>query len=264
MHRKGLSQRTIAKKLGISRNTVAKYIDNPQLAFQPPNDRNRYSKVTPFMGNIKAYLDEDPEYRATWIYDRLVAMGFSGSYEIVKRKVSELKQERHKVAYMRFETEPGYQAQVDFGEFQVERPDGGITKLYVFAMILGYSRRMYAQIIERCDLPTFLDCHIRAFRHFGGVTQEILYDRMKNVYIGKILGKDKFNDTLAGFALHYGFAPKVAPRLCCLGQGQGGTAIFLYPGRLLAWVRVYLPGVRLSGSPCLAGIERPAGPWHHP
>jgi transposase len=45
-------------------------------------------------------------------------------------------------------------------------------------MILGFSRRIYSEFVERCDLPTFLDCHIHAFEHFGGVTAEILYDRM--------------------------------------------------------------------------------------
>ena len=90
---------------------------------------------------------------------------------------------------MRFETETGYQAQVDFGEFQITRPDGSVTKLYLFSMILGYSRKLYAELIERCDLPTFLDCHIHAFEYFGGVPEQILYDRMRNVYIGKIAGK---------------------------------------------------------------------------
>ncbi|WP_169829516.1 IS21 family transposase [Desulfatibacillum aliphaticivorans] len=220
MHRQGLSQHAIAEKLGISRTTVKKYIDNPQLAFEPPKKRERSSKVDPFHGHIKAFLEEDPKYKATWIYDRLAAMGFAGSYEIVKRKVGVMKAEHHKVAFMRFETEPGYQAQVDFGEFQVERPDGGIDKFFVFAMILGYSRRMYAEIVERCDLPTFLDCHIRAFRHFGGLPREILYDRMKNVYIGKILGKDRFNDSLMGFALHYGFTPRVAPAYAAWVKGK--------------------------------------------
>jgi transposase len=160
------------------------------------------------------------DYTAVWIYDRLTAMGFAGSYEIVKRKVAKLKAERQKIAYMRFETEPGYQGQVDFGEFQVERPDGSIKKLYLFSMILGYSRGMYGELIERCDLPTFLDCHIRAFEYFGGVPQEILYDRMRNVYIGKIAGKHKFNDTLMGFALHYGFKPQVAPAYAAWVKGK--------------------------------------------
>jgi len=138
LHRKGLKQRTIARKLGISRNTVKKYIDHPGLAFVSQSSRNRSSQLDPFTDNIAAWLEEDIAYSATWIYDRLSNMGFTGSYEIVKRKVRLLKAERQKVAYMRFETEPGYQAQVDFGEFQVEHANGHVQKLYLFSMILGY------------------------------------------------------------------------------------------------------------------------------
>jgi len=220
MHRKGLKQRAIARKLGISRNTVKKYIKNPNLVFEPPQSRNRKSLLDPYGDNIKAWIEEDSDYTATWIYDRLSNMGFIGSYEIVKRRVRRIKENYHKVAYMRFETEPGYQAQMDFGEFQVAKPDGSVTKLFLFSMILGYSRKMYAELIERCDLPTFLDCHIHAFEYFGGVPDQILYDRMKNVYIGKIAGKKKFNDTLMGFALHYGFKLEVAPAHAAWVKGK--------------------------------------------
>ena len=220
MHRKGLKQRAIARKLGISRNTVKKYIENPDLAFVQQRFRHRKSQLDPYNDNIKAWVEEDSDYTATWIYDRLSNMGFIGSYEIVKRRVHQIKENYHKVAYMRFETEPGYQAQVDFGEFQVAKPDGSVTKLFLFSMILGYSRKMYAELIERCDLPTFLDCHIHAFEFFGGVPDQILYDRMKNVYIGKIAGKKKFNDTLMGFALHYGFKPEVAPAYAAWVKGK--------------------------------------------
>ena len=220
LHRKGLKQRAIARKLGISRNTVKKYIENPDLAFEPLQPRNRKSLLDPYSDNIKVWIEEDSDYTATWIYDRLSNMGFIGSYEIVKRRVRRIKENYHKVAYMRFETEPGYQAQVDFGEFQVVKPDGSVSKLFLFSMILGYSRKMYAELIERCDLPTFLDCHIHAFEYFGGVPEQILYDRMKNVYIGKIAGKKKFNDTLTGFSLHYGFKPEVAPAYAAWVKGK--------------------------------------------
>ena len=220
LSRKGLRQRAIARKLGISRTTVKKYLVNPDPAFAPATGRKRKSQLDPFADNIEAWLNEDPFYSAAWIYDRLRPMGFCGSYEIVKRKVGNLKNQRQAVAYMRFETEPGYQAQVDFGEFQIAHADGRIEKLYLFAMILGYSRRIYAQFIERCDLPTFLDCHINAFVHFGGVPAQILYDRMKNVYIGKLAGKTRFNDTLVGFALHYGFEPQVAPAYAAWVKGK--------------------------------------------
>jgi transposase len=205
------SQRGIARKLGISRNTVKKYIEHPELLERRPGKRERKSQLDPYLGNIEAWLEEDPYYTATWIYDHLVKMGFTGSYQIVKRKVRQLKQAQQQIAYMRFETEPGYQAQVDFGEFQIESPDGTVGKVYQFSMILGYSRRLYGEFVERCDLATFLDCHIRAFHFLGGVPEQILYDRMRNVYIGKMIGRSRFNDTLMGFALHYGFKPEVAP-----------------------------------------------------
>lgn len=211
LKRKGLSQRAIARKLGISRNTVKKYIEEPELFEGCAGKRERKSKLDPYLGNIRAWLEEDEYYQATWIYDRLGNMGFTGSYEMVKRRVRELKQAQQQIAYMRFETEPGYQAQVDFGEFQIENPGEIITKLYLFSMILGYSRKIYAELIERCDLVTFLDCHIRAFNVFGGVPAQVLYDRMRNVYIGKVVGRRKFNDTLVGFGLHYGFKAEVTP-----------------------------------------------------
>lgn len=220
LQRKGLSQRHIARKLGISRNTVKKYIENPGGLERARREIKRPSLLDPYQGNIAAWLEEDMSYKATWIYDHLRPMGFSGSYEIVKRVVRAIKEERQRIAFMRFETEPGYQSQVDFGEFQFDRADGTIGKTYLFSMILGFSRRLYSEFVDRCDLPTFLDCHIRAFDHFGGVTREILYDRMKNVFVRKLAGKDKFNDTLTGFALHYGFKPRVAPPYAAWVKGK--------------------------------------------
>jgi len=220
LHRKELTQREIARKLGISRNTVKKYIENQGYPDTDRSKTSRKSLLDPFRGNIVSWLDDDIEYKATWIYDRLRPMGFAGSYEIVKRAVHHIKDERQRIAYMRFETEPGFQSQVDFGEFQVENADGTIRKLYLFSMILGYSRKIYSELIDRCDLPSFLDCHIHAFDYFGGVTEEILYDRMKNVFIRKIAGKNKFNDTLTGFALHYGFKPEVAPVYAAWVKGK--------------------------------------------
>ena len=228
LERRGLSQRQITKKLGISRNTVKKFIENRG----DPEERKtiqRKSLLDPYQGNISYWLDDDLEYRATWIYDRLANMGFTGSYEIVKRKVHEIKAEKQRVAYMRFETEPGFQAQVDFGEFQVENADGSIRTLYLFTMILGYSRKIYGELIDCCDLPTFLDCHINAFEYFGGIVDEILYDRMKNVYIGKVAGKKKFNSTLLGFALHYGFKPEVAPSYAAWVKGYGKPIVMESP-----------------------------------
>lgn len=219
LKRQGYSERGIARKLGIHRKTVKKYLDNRDWMHNRTKHK-RDSKLDPFIGNIEAWLEDDILYTATWIYDHLVSLGFDGSYEIVKRRVKSLKEEHQRLAYIRFETEPGFQAQVDFGEFLVVNADSSVDKYYLFSMILGYSRKIYAELVRKCDLPTFLDCHIRAFEYFGGVPQEILYDRMKNVYIGKIAGKHTFNTTMIGFALHYGFSPKVAPAYAAWVKGK--------------------------------------------
>ena len=218
--RQGLSRRQIAKKLGISRDTVKKYLDDPEAITRVKPKRERRSGLDSYRANIEAWLAEDLGYKATWIYDRLTAMGYAGGYDMVKRVVGGIKGERLRLAYMRFETEPGMQAQVDFGEFKVEGPDGSSKKLYLFSMILGYSRRIYAELVERCDQVTFLDCHVRAFAFFGGVPREILYDRMRNVYLGRLAGKTRFNPSLVGLAVHYGFKLEVAPAYAAWVKGK--------------------------------------------
>ena len=129
LRNQGLSQREISRKLGISRPTVRKYLEDPSRIGQYRCSRQRPGQLDPYISVIQDWIQEDPHYKATWIYDRLVPIGFAGSYEIVKRRVSRLKEEAQRVAYIRFETEPGRQAQVDFGEFQVEQPDGSVRKL---------------------------------------------------------------------------------------------------------------------------------------
>ena len=205
----GYSLRQIAKKTGMSRNTIKQYLADPTRPIRPRE--KKAGVLTPFIPHIESLLNTDPEFQATRIYDQLRSLGYAGSYPMVRRHVADLKGEKFRKAYMAFETEPGRQAQVDFGEFQVQLEDGRVAKYFLFAMILGYSRKLYAELVPRCDLPTFLDCHIRAFEAFGGVPGEILYDRMKNVYLGRLAGKDRFNDTLLSFSAHYVFRPLVAP-----------------------------------------------------
>ena len=137
--------------------------------------------------------------------------GYTGGYTLVKDAVQAIKGERQRLAYIRFETEPGFQAQVDFGDFQVIRPDGSRQTYYLFSMILGHSRMLYAELLERCDLVSFLEAHQRAFAFFGGVPREVLYDRMRNVYLKCLYGKPQFTQGLQGLAVHYGFSPRVAP-----------------------------------------------------
>lgn len=63
---------------------------------------------------------------------------------------------------------PGQQAQVDFADFQIQGDDGKVLTIYCFVMVLGYSRHMYIEFIDKCTLPKFLACHQHAFGFFGG------------------------------------------------------------------------------------------------
>ena len=211
LKKRGFSNRKIAGRLGIDRRTVKKYVSDLGKAFKPRQSGPRKSKLDPFIGNIEAWMEQDSFFNAVWVYDRLKPMGYTGGYDIVKKYVRGLKAKRAKVAYLRFETEPGLQAQADWAEFAWDLPDGKSHVFYLFAMILGFSRKLYCELVEKCDMTTFLDCHIRAFEYFGGVPGEILYDRMKNVFIRKLAGKTEFNRSLTSLALHYGFKPMVAP-----------------------------------------------------
>lgn len=209
--REGWSHRAIARKLGCTPRTVKKYVEHPELIGKARLTPARSSKIDAYRDQIAAYLEEDPDYQASAIYERLCRKGFTGGYEIVKRAVRPIRQAKQHKAYVRFETEPGAQAQMDFGEFQVQNPDGTIRKYYLFAMILGYSRMLYAELLERCDLVSFLDAHNRAFRALGGVPREVVYDRMRNVFLRTLAGKDQFTQSLLEVAAHYAFTPRVAP-----------------------------------------------------
>jgi len=209
LRRQGFSLRYIAKKLGIHRNTVKKYLETGSVP-QYRKRKRRTSILDPFKGVIDDFLEQD-SYQATWIFDRIRNMGYKGSYDTLKKYVHEVKERQSHLAYVRFETEPGLQGQMDWGDFQVQEPDGSTSTIHAFVMILGFSRAMYVEFVDRCTLETFMDCHIHALHYLRGVPAEILYDNMKNVVIERKGSRVTFNTEFAHFAHHYGFTPRPCP-----------------------------------------------------
>lgn len=209
--RQRLSCRAVARKIGCSPRTAKKYMDEPERIGQPRKPVDRPSLVDPYRAKIAVYLEEDPGCLASVVHGKLRADGFTGGYGIVKCAVRPIRAQEQAKAYVRFETEPGAQAQVDFAEFQVELADGSVKKYFLFAMVLGYSRMLFARLVERCDMISFLESHVAAFAAFGGGPSEILYDRMRNVFVRQLAGKGEFTQSVVDLATHYGFRPRVAP-----------------------------------------------------
>ena len=136
-------------------------------------------------------------------------MGYQGKMTVLKDFIRSVKGEHNRRAVMRFETLPGQQAQVDWGHFGKIEVNGKQKDLYCFLIVLGYSRTRFVIFTTSMNIETLLACHIEAFKSFGGVPKEILYDNMKTVVLKRLFkAKDsEMNQKFMDFAGYYGFSP---------------------------------------------------------
>lgn len=126
----------------------------------------------------------------------------------MKAYLAQVRRTMNNQAVLRFETEPGRRAQVDWKEFGKQWVDGHETKLYAFVMVLGYSRMPFIRFTTDMKQSTLLACHTLAFAHFGGVPKEILYDNMRTAFEPNGEGVWHPTRRLAACAVHYGFVPQ--------------------------------------------------------
>jgi len=215
--KQGYSQRAFARMTGVHRETVKKYLQEDKLPVYKAIYRQ--SKLEKFKPIIKSWLGQE-DYQATRIHELLLLEGFTGSYPTVQRYVNKIKEKRDRTAYIRFETMPGQQAQVDFADFKIKCADGSEITIYCFIMALGYSRHMYVELIDKCTITNFLACHQHAIGYFGGVPAEILYDNMKNVVIRRMKKEIQWNKEFESFAMHYGFKPILTPTYSPWAKGK--------------------------------------------
>lgn len=205
--REGQSLRGIAKRLGMSRNTLKKRLLEQQ---DPGISLLRAGKLEAFHAAIGDILAREPGARAVEIHRRLSEQGYQGSYDLVKRRVRSLRLEALNPGRATA-IQPGQRAEAD-----LDRVEAGSRTCFLFTLTLSHSRRIYAELLDKPDLDVFLDCHQRAFRFFQGVPREIAYERTRNKWIKRLTGNGGgFNLPLTRFAAHSGFstcdAPPAAP-----------------------------------------------------
>ena len=275
-HGAGVSVSSIARDLGLDRKTVRRCLN--QAAWKP---YQREAARPTLLAAHQAWLTRrapQVNYSARILHQELRAQhGFTGCYELVKLAVRPLRvlSQAASLTQRRFETAPGEQAQVDWGQVRVWLGDERV-RVHVFVMTLGFSRRGYAEGYLHERLDNLLSAHERAFAHFGGVCQAMLYDRMRTVTLGTAeddagVRRARLNDTFVAFAGHWGFRIRLCQpyRAQTKGKVESGVKYVkrnFIPGRrfrdledfnaqLAAW-QAEIADVRIHGTTHQRPIER--------
>jgi transposase len=260
----------IARRLDVDRKTVRSWLRK-----ETWTPYRRVAASEPLLGVHAEFLRERAaavEYSAQILYQELRQhRGFTGSYATVRRFVRPLREAacRADLTWTRFETAPGQQSQVDWGQARVWLGAQPVMR-HIFVLTLGYSRRsVYVPCLDE-TLGTFLDAHETAFEYFGGHTQEHLYDRARTVcYPAE--GGARWNATFKAFAAYWGFEPRLCQpyRAQTKGKVESGVKYFrrnFLPGRtfrddvdfgeqLAAWTHD-VADVRVHGTTHERPIER--------
>jgi transposase len=209
LKRQGMSISAIAAVMGVDRKTIRKYLARP-------DPQPRYAprpKPPSVLAEHQAYVDQrlaSGVWNAVVLLRELRERGYGGGYTTLKAYLQPKRTEAKAVAVRRFETPPGKQAQVDWGHLGSLEMNGVERQLHGFTFTLGYSRMLMAEAALDQKLGTLLRMHEEAFRQLGGVPAEILYDRMKTVWIETDeRGEIVWNPVFLDFARYWGFTPRL-------------------------------------------------------
>lgn len=247
LHRMGVRDREVARLLGMGPNTERQYrraIEQAQLLegdpqsvpelellkaavleHAPPKPApQQVSSVASWRPRVEELLGRGLGAKAVFDRLRLEHADFEGSYASVKRLAKTIARERGVQAddvAIAVETEPGDVAQVDFGYAgHLWDPETkAVRRAWVFVMVLGYSRHLFAQVVFDQKTTTWLRLHAQAFRSLGGVPRTIVPDNLKAAVVRAAFAVDDDSDLNRSYrelARHYGFCvdptPPRAPR----------------------------------------------------
>jgi transposase len=199
----------IARRLDLDRKTVRRCLRQSEW-----QRYERQPRTETLLTEHVQYLTErvrQVNYSARILFQELRARrGYQGGYDTVKRFVAPLREasRAEELCQMRFETGPGEQSQIDWGQLRAYFRAQPVT-LHIFVLTLGFSRRGYYRACADERMSQFLEAHERAFEHFGGLTREHLYDRPRTVCHANDEGRRVWNPTFKGFAEYWGFEPRL-------------------------------------------------------
>jgi transposase len=208
----GRSQREVARELGLSRNTVAKYLEQaePRRVESQPRARPVLERVSARLTELLTSWRTTRKQRLTGarLHQQLVEEGYEVGVTTVRRYVREWRRQREEV-YVPLVHRPGECGQVDFFEVTVVVA-GLVQKVWKFLLYLPFSGRTFAWLYERCDALSFLDGHVRGFAHLGGVPARMVYDNLTAAVKRRVGVERELQERFRALVSHYLFEPSFA------------------------------------------------------
>jgi len=202
----GIPVETVARRFGVHHTTVSRALADPEHGPKAPA-----SVLEPFKPYIIDRLLALPELTGARLHAELRTRGYEHGIAVVRRFVAKVRAPRSRKAYLRVETEPGEQAQVDWGSFGHFRVGSTRRPLAAFSMVMSWSRALFVDFALDQRMETFLAMHERAFAYFGGVPRRVLYDNLKSVVLHHVGSTVQFNPRFLNYAAHVLFEPTAAP-----------------------------------------------------
>jgi transposase len=182
---RGVGKKAIARELGVSINTVRRYVRQP---IEPGRQvRMTARRLTPAWRDVARALYAGPGGGNAVVVQRLLGdRGLAVSTRTIERAVADLRRAERvaRLATVRVETPPGDQLQIDFGQQRVEI-GGAWVRIFLLVAVLSYSRRLFVKafLSERQD--DWREGIAAAFTHFGGVPRTLLGDNARALVAGR-------------------------------------------------------------------------------
>ncbi len=202
----GCSTRAIARTIGIGRNTVVRYLKNPDQSLIPR--LKPVSKLDPYKDDIKEALEKDPSVGAPVILRLIKEQGYKGKITILRDYLQRKRKQSHqKRAFIRFESKPGEQIQIDWAHFGSISYGDTYRKVYALVAIESYSRMLYVEFTHSMNQQTLHGCLFNAFKYFGGTPKTLVVDNMLTAVTERESRLIRFNGSFLDFLRPFSINP---------------------------------------------------------
>lgn len=212
---KGFSVRSIGRQLQIDRETVTKYLadPDPMVSTRTPKP----SKLDPYGELINEMVEECPDVKAPVVLQRIRDKGFTGGITIVRDRLRALRgRMQNRQPFIRFESQPGEQIQIDWGHFSSLSYGENRRKLYALAVLEGHSRMLYVFFSHSQQQEYLHQGLVEAFNYFGGIPNEIVVDNMLTAVTERVGSIIRFNEAFLDFLGKF----SITPRACTVRMPQ--------------------------------------------